>query len=360
MRDPRRTLRSYAPLLGAILAVVVASFAGATVAVTIDDDGPGPQPARTIIQFPGGVAVSKAALDAARPDAASGLPDKGQRAETISPQTKREISSDAKAGTSGSDSPTPIVQGASFSERGCRTIPVRNYSGRGSLRPGLGVAHFTVSKNRPGWGDVLAVVSLFNNPRYQASSNYVIDAEGHCAYIVPESAKAWTQGNMNPFSACSVEQIGDQTDNGYRGAGLAKAAQVFGDCFHRWGIPRRLGRTGGRCAIERTGLVDHYELGCGNDHTDIRPWSPLTLVALVNRMGGRAGSILTRRERLIVSRTAFHARRGPAKWRRYWCRENRLQRARIQRAARARRGGWRIRHRGGRYQLLRRSARAHC
>jgi N-acetyl-anhydromuramyl-L-alanine amidase AmpD len=62
------------------------------------------------------------------------------------------------------------------------------------------VLHYTVSPNRVGWSDVNAVVAEFANPAFQASSNYVIDGEGHCAYIVRESDKAWTQAAANPFA----------------------------------------------------------------------------------------------------------------------------------------------------------------
>lgn len=316
MRHPRR--RRELALAALVSAAII--LLGIVLGVLLGgDQGRGPAPARpatvTVRPTTGPPIVAKAATVAkARAQAVDGQAAptgeaevKGGKAEALTPAARARLDRQARAGTSGSDSPTPIAQGASFSQEGCRTIPVANYSSRGSSRPGLGVAHYTVSKNRPGWGDVLAIVGLFNNPRFQASSNYVIDAEGHCAYIVSEAGKAWTQGGMNPASACSIEQIGDASDNGYRGPGLAKAALVFRACFRRWGIPIRLGATSG-CNITRTGLVDHKELGCGNDHTDISPYSVATILRAMGSSSSSAAATakLTKAERQIVARRFYH------------------------------------------------------
>jgi hypothetical protein len=163
---------------------------------------------------------------------------------------------------------------ASGVQHGCSTRFVRNRSSRGGARPSLLVMHFTVSPNRPGRGDVDGVTKFFNNPRVQASSNYVTDAEGNCNYIVPEAAKAWTQGAFNPW-AISWEVINTGREQTYAGEpggpGLAKLGLTLSDAARRWGIPLRRGATSG-CRILRSGIVDHESLDCGNNHTDIRPF----------------------------------------------------------------------------------------
>jgi hypothetical protein len=59
--------------------------------------------------------------------------------------------------------------GASDSIPGCVTRFVVNQSFR-SVTPRLFVLHTTVSPNRPGWGDVNAVVGLFNRPAFSAAT----------------------------------------------------------------------------------------------------------------------------------------------------------------------------------------------
>jgi hypothetical protein len=58
--------------------------------------------------------------------------------------------------------PASAGLGASDSVPGCVTRFVANQSSRGGVAPRLFVLHETVSANRPGWGDVDAIVSLFN------------------------------------------------------------------------------------------------------------------------------------------------------------------------------------------------------
>jgi hypothetical protein len=89
----------------------------------------------------------------------------------------------------------------------------------------------------PGWADVNAIVNLFAHE--EASSNFVLDGEGHCAYIVPIEFKAWTQAGGNPFSV-SVEVI----DTGKESIYLAPAGLKQLRVIARWvnkqtGIPIR-------------------------------------------------------------------------------------------------------------------------
>lgn len=167
----------------------------------------------------------------------------------------------------------PIVTpDAAPSQAGCRTSLVANYSSRRGVRPRLFVLHYTVSANRPGWSDVDAIVSIFNQPSFAASSNYVIDNEGNCAYIVRESDKAWTQAAANPVSI-SVEVVNTGHDPTYVGAGLRKLGRVVSDATARWSIPLQRGKVAG-CVVVAPGIVDHHSLGaCGGGHVDITPYS---------------------------------------------------------------------------------------
>lgn len=178
----------------------------------------------------------------------------------------------------------PIVTpDAAPEQRGCVTRLVQNYSTRRGVRPRVFVLHYTVSANRAGWSDVNAIVGLFDTPSFAASSNYVIDAEGNCAYIVRESDKAWTQAALNPVSI-SVEVVNTGHEASYAGtSGLAKVALVVSDALKRWEIPVQLGAvTGG--VVTRAGIVDHGMLGvAGGGHHDISPFSVQQVVDAVKR-----------------------------------------------------------------------------
>jgi peptidoglycan hydrolase-like protein with peptidoglycan-binding domain len=172
-----------------------------------------------------------------------------------------------------------VTPDAAPQQRGCVTRLVQNYSSRRGVAPRLFVLHYTVSPNRPGWSDVYAVASLFDRPAFQASSNYIIDAEGHCLYIVRESDKAWTQAAANPVSV-SVEVINSGHEATYAGtAGARKVELVMHDVAKRWHFPLQLGAVSG-CVVTRPGIVDHHMLGaCGGGHFDITPFSIGPLIA---------------------------------------------------------------------------------
>lgn len=233
------------------------------------------------------------------------------------PLTKAQIAANEKvADANGIDGIAPILRfGASFNQRGCRTIPQgTNFSARqAGVRPTLiGAAHIWVMAERPGWGDVLAVRDFLARIGTGASSHYIIDGEGHCAYTVPETAKAWTAGNMNGQTACNIEMGGVPDDNGWmRPAGMAKAALVMRDCAKRWDIPIQVGNTRG-CTVVTPGVVDHNELECGNDHWDICTYAEkqrtsgsdncpaVYRIVEAMRKIDRPTSRLTKRERSLV------------------------------------------------------------
>jgi hypothetical protein len=156
-------------------------------------------------------------------------------------------------------------------QRGCITRLVVNYSSRQGVAPHGVILHYTVSRNIAGWADDYAIIGIFNTPAYQVSSNYVYDAEGHCAYIVRETDKAWTQAAANPFSI-SFEVIDTGFEKLYLPAkALAKLARIISDVCYRWHIPVRLGAfVHGR--LTRYGIMDHEMLGvAGGSHHDISP-----------------------------------------------------------------------------------------
>lgn len=248
-------------------------------------------------------------------------------------------------------------------QAGCATRLVRNYSSRNGRTPLLWVLHYTVSPNRPGLADMDAVAAWFNNPQSQASSHYLIDSEGHCYLLVPESQKAWTQATFNPVSI-SVEVINTGREPSYAGdAGLRKLARVIADSATRWRIPIRRGEVRG-CTVVQSGIVDHDQLGqCGGGHRDIKPYSVDEVIRAVRAELARRGPVkLTATERRDARLRCYHRRRhlrlrkGTAAWRRelryarYRIRRLREHRAAIERAAK--RSGWEIRDRERRHRLL--------
>lgn len=162
--------------------------------------------------------------------------------------------------------------GASAGFQGCRTSFVRNQSGRRGVRPTVQVLHYTVSPNRPGWSDVNGITAFFNRSSSQASSHFVIDAEGNCAYIVPIEANAWTQAGGNPWSV-AYEIIATGKEKNYlEPAGYAKLRRVMGQVSRRIGSPLRAGKING-CSPSRTGIVQHRDGGtCWGGHHDIGPF----------------------------------------------------------------------------------------
>lgn len=258
-------------ILVAALAALTLLVAGCSVE-SHDSKPPPPRPAPAPAPPPPGAdARPKPGEPALRDETPPGAPQ-GEQRKAEERQGERR----ALEGTEGPNAPQPVGGAQSYS---CRSTPVRSYSSRNGARPGLLVWHYTVSANRPGWGDVNAIVGLFRNVGFGASSNYVIDLEGHCARLVPESAKAWTQGAANPWSI-SIEMIGNGRESKStwdNSRGVRVAAAVFRDAAKRWGIPIREGAGG--CSLVRSGIVDHDRLSC-NDHTDIRPFSLAHLIAL--------------------------------------------------------------------------------
>jgi hypothetical protein len=213
------------------------------------------------------------------------------KTEHLSKQAKQQLEQNAKK----DKLPPNAGLGASDSVPGCVTRFVRNQSSRGGAAAREFVLHETVSPNVKGWADVNAVVALFDRSSASASSNFVEDHEGHCAYIVPLSRKAWTQASANPF-AVSVEMIDTATrrDGSYCGGsvkspGCAKLASVFRTVRARTPIASRQGNASG-CFVRSSGITDHRSLGqCAGGHVDISPWSLPGNVKLILKGAGKGG-----------------------------------------------------------------------
>lgn len=337
----------------AVIAVVVALLSGVTVTVIIDTDSDGAPDHTVTIPAPAPVGPT-----APPPSEASGAAESVlERAE------QNDLGDHAGARTEPFEvtaPPGPSVPEqttlASPQQDGCRTSLVRNYSSRGGVSPRLFVLHYTVSPNRPGRSDVDGITAYFNGPGSQASSHYVIDNEGHCNLIVPESMKAWTQGAFNPVSISS-EQINTGSEASYAGtAGLAKLAQVVSDSTARWNIPLRVGKTVG-CTVVKAGVVDHDSLGCGNNHTDIKPYSTAQVVRAALAYRRRGSSPLTSVEQRIVR--GLERPRGTGHSRRYWC-QRATGRVRKLDWLRKRSGTWKPHKRGARRQVLVRARKQRC
>lgn len=170
----------------------------------------------------------------------------------------------------------PTTGGAEPSQAGCRTRLISNNISARTASPSLFVEHYTVSLNRPGWDDMNAIWNWFNNPSSQVSSHYIIDWEGNCYLIVPESVKAWTQGAFNS-SAISIEFIatGNESQAAWSkkgDAGLRKGAKVTAASMKRHDIPLKFVNPVG-CTVV-SGYTDHDRLECDNSHHDVAPNFP--------------------------------------------------------------------------------------
>lgn len=278
MRNFLRRLR--AVHYGAAVAVIAA--AGISISVLVGGGGP----TRVEIQIggPHGTHTQTLTVPAVAVDQAADVAEhEGMKDETPAgaPRAVIEAAREQQDKLAANDQLPIVTPDAAPEQAGCRTELVQNFSTRRGVRPRIFVLHYTVSANRVGWSDVNAIVGLFDRPAFAASSNYVIDGEGHCAYIVRESDKAWTQAALNPV-AISAEVINTGHEQRYMAQpGLVKLAEVVSDALKRWEIPVQLGAVSGG-VVTRAGIVDHGMLGvAGGGHHDISPYKVGQVIAAV-------------------------------------------------------------------------------
>ncbi len=363
----RITLPPWATSLVAMLALVIGGLAIGVNWTDSDGDGKTDSVEFTVNVKPGDgakpvdvsvpapvVAQAKVALESQLKDQTPPL------AEQVAPE-QLEAAQDRAQEIQQNQTALPTA-GASAGFEGCVTRFVRNQSSRNGVRPQHQTLHYTVSFNRPGWSDVNAIIAMFDRSSFGASSNFVIDAEGNCAYIVPIENKSWTQAAANPF-AISYEIIAYGNETAYLDpAGYRKLSSVMKQVAARTGIPvKRVGTNG--CSPSARGVVQHYDYGiCGGGHHDIKPFSVDQVVKIVAAGPDAAiTSKLTKGEKKIVSRRCYHwykhqqvkgaVKQEQLRFSRHWKSEAADQRRAIVRAH-ARGGSWKTRSRGTRQQVM--------
>jgi hypothetical protein len=324
MQIPKRAIA----VIAAVLAVLAGG--GALVITVLPDDDPRVPPATVTVPVDGldpGIAPDKTltvpapaveqAKDALSGDVPASLPldsddadHTDQRDETPPEASVSDLddNADELAENRRTTQALPTA-GASAGFAGCRTQFVGNQSSRRGVRPTVQVLHYTVSPNRHGWSDVDGITAFFARSSSQASSHFVIDAEGNCAYIVPIEAKAWTQAGGNPWSV-SYEIIATGKESDYLApAGYAKLRSVIAQVATRTGIPLRAGAITG-CAPARSGIVQHAHGGtCWGGHHDIGPFAFATVLARVTAGGCDAKCQRTRSLRARNAATHTELRR---------------------------------------------------
>jgi hypothetical protein len=269
----------------ATLAAILIGLAGITVAIT-STDNPTPEGghARTIkftVDKSGKAGDQNGTVTAPAPVVAAIKPNLEShllQPPAGSPPSQLDAANALELGIKATLPPLP-TGGATAGVPGCRTLFVNNQSSRHGVRPIWFVLHYTVSPNVPGWADVYSVVGLFNRSSSQASSHFVLDAEGHCAYIVPIEAKAWTEAAGNSLSV-SVEIIATGRESTLCvGPCLKELRTIYNTVSARTGIARRAGSV----YPPRGGCIQHKDGGLSwGGHIDITPFSRAALCAQLN------------------------------------------------------------------------------
>ncbi len=273
-------------LLAAALIAALAAVVGIPLIVDDDEDPPRPQAPPVTISVPGAPSVvadrDQQLEPAERRQAADPTPaDQGpdvheDQVDEFSAGVNPDAAENGLQQTDapGKAGPRPAGGAQGYS---CRYKPAGNQSSRAGQKVLLGVLHYTVSPNRPGWSDVNAIWGLFNTRSFAASSTYIMDFEGLCLRLMSEGAKPWTQGNFNGRSV-SIEVIatGGETRAQWLAAPIfAKGilAALRRDVLRRNGLPLRRVNPAG-CTVQQAGWTDHDALECGNDHHDVTPAFP--------------------------------------------------------------------------------------
>jgi hypothetical protein len=156
-----------------------------------------------------------------------------------------------------------------------------NFSSRQGAKPVLIVIHATVSHNRPGNADLVAIGNFFKNSSVQASSHVCTDNDGTSARYVNDRDKAWHCAAYNRMSL-GIEQIlpatgAEVTLNLYR-----ETARWVARWSKKYGIPIRSGLTdNNRGTVLRSGVVRHSDLGAiGGGHSDPGPYDMAAMMKL--------------------------------------------------------------------------------
>lgn len=268
---------------------------GGAITLTVDDNDPDTPPQKIEVKIP---PILKAQVESPQGPVTIEVPTKlaekvaednthaDLRDESPPGMSDDEVDSQHEAveDSAAKDNLPPVSPLAAPTQPGCATKLVSNFSSRGGVAPRQIWMHYTVSRNLPGWTDVNAIVGLFNRPSFQASSSYVYDFEGNCAYIVREVDKPWTQAAGNPW-AISFEIIAMGSEPRFvTGKPLTKLGGIIKDIGRRWDIPLVQGRVNSDCSPGKAGIVQHADGGaCAGGHHDIGPFALAPIVRAAQR-----------------------------------------------------------------------------
>jgi hypothetical protein len=187
------------------LLAVLASFTF-TLTFNLGDDGG--KSVTVVVGGPHGTPTRSLTVPAAAVTAAGDLGGHdGARSEAPAGMTSTQLDQvEAQQEALAATDQLPIVTpDAAPEQRGCVTGSSRTT--RAGAACGRGSSCCTTRSRRTGRAGRRERGRLRVQPAgVSGESNYVIDNEGHCAYIVRESDKAWTQAALNPVSI-SVEVI---------------------------------------------------------------------------------------------------------------------------------------------------------
>lgn len=160
---------------------------------------------------------------------------------------------------------------------------VCNQSSRNGTKPRLIVLHDTESHNRPGNGDLRALVAWFDNPIAKASAHVIVDVEGKSARCVNDDSKAWHCMDFNSISL-GIEQVGFATFtqtmwNRNKRAQLLKVAKYIAYWSTKYDIPIQRAKVGTSGNVWTPGITTHASLGLsGGGHHDPGTHYPFTAV----------------------------------------------------------------------------------
>lgn len=261
------------------IVAVLLGLAGLTISLTIDTTNEEGQSKKTITFHvdksgapgtqTGTVTAPVAVVKAVEPNLEDNLFGTPVGAPPEQVDANRQTEDETKATL-----PALPTAGATAGVSGCVTRFVNNQSSRNGVRPIWFVLHYTVSPNVVGWADVNSVVALFDRISSQASSTFVLDGEGHCAYIVPIERKPWTQAAGNSLSV-SVEIIATGKETTLcTGACLVELRKIFRTVSSRTGIKTVQGSVYPAVG----GIVQHKDGGLAwGGHIDVTPFSSRAL-----------------------------------------------------------------------------------
>jgi hypothetical protein len=198
---------------------------------------------------------------------------------------------------------------------GCRTSFVRNFSSRHGNTPQLIWLHYTGGGNRPGWSEIDGLTAFSNNVQSQVSWHFNIDREGHCAYTVPVSEKAWTEAGANS-TGIGIEFVGTGGEPDYAGPlnspGFKKLAAVVIRISRIYHIPLRLGAVS-NCSPTSSGIVTHWMGGpCSGGHIDIKPYSLPAVIAKIRALAGQSTKPVSAHTKVVCRKYAWYGPPGAA------------------------------------------------